>query len=404
VSLQFYLRSLSSRLEELERGGLRRYLRYFGKRTGTTIHGEGRTLVNFSSNDYLGLSQHPLCIEGAARALRDFGCGSGGSRVVTGGVSPALELEDALGTWMGQMSCLIFPSGYQANLGAISALAGPADLIFSDAHNHASLIDGCRLSGAQVSIYPHGDVLALASQLASLEPDQGQRFIVTDTLFSMDGTLAPIGDIAELCKQFDAFLVVDEAHSLGVLGPEGRGVCASFARSPDLLIGTLSKAAGSLGAFAISQPVVADWLVQRARSFIYTTFLPPSVLAASLAAVCIIQSPEGDVLRSRVICLADRLRRVLSNHGFRASGAGTPIVALSFPGTMAAGLISADLQAEGFLVWAFRPPTVPEGNSLLRVSISAGHTDSQVYDLGVALVDSVKRCADLYDQTKGYSP
>jgi len=327
---------LLAHLADLDRQGLRRRLRTFGLRRPGRIAMGDRELVNFSGNDYLGLSHHPTCIEAAARAARDQGTGAGASRVVSGGSDPASALEEALIHWMGTPAVLVFPSGYQANLGAVSAMAGPGDLIYSDARNHASLIDGCRLSGATLRVYPHRDAASLERLMEQESPGFGERFVVTDTLFSMSGALAPVERLAGLCERFPATLIADEAHAVGVIGPSGTGVVAACGVQAAVRVGTFSKALGSLGAFVATTPVIADWLVQRARSFVYTTFLPPAVLAASRAAVELAQGPEGDRLRGRVLGLASRLRDRLAAGGLQPEGEGTPIVSLSLETTTAA--------------------------------------------------------------------
>jgi 8-amino-7-oxononanoate synthase len=396
-------RRLLAQLDDLDRQGLRRQLRVFGqRRPGRIVLGD-RELVNFSGNDYLGLSHHPVCIEAAARAARDQGTGAGASRVVSGGSDPASSLEKAVIHWMGTPAVLVFPSGYQANLGVVSALAGPGDLIFSDARNHASLIDGCRLPGATVRVYPHRDVTALEQLMEQEPPGSGERFVVTDTLFSMSGALAPMECLSALCERFPATLIADEAHAVGVIGPAGTGVVAARGAKACLRVGTFSKALGSLGAFVATTPVIADWLVQRARSFVYTTFLPPAVLAASQAAVELVQGPEGDRLRGRVLGLATRLRDRLAASGLRAGGVGTPIVSLSLDSATAATGISGSLVDHGLLVWAFRPPTVPADTSLIRIGMSAAHREDEVEALAEALIAVIPPGSDPGGPTGGGS-
>lgn len=377
-------------LAELDRNGLRRRLRTFGPRSAGRIALGDRDLVNFSGNDYLGLSQHPACIEAAATAARDRGTGSSASRVVSGGVDPTAALEDAVIRWMHTPAALVFPSGYQANLGTVSALAGPGDVIFSDARNHASLIDGCRLSGATIRVYPHLDLEALERMIEHEPPGRGERFVVTDTLFSMTGAVAPVDRLARLCELRAATLIVDEAHAVGVIGPAGTGVAAAQEAHPAVRIGTFSKALGSLGAFVATTPLLADWLVQRARSFVYTTFLPPPVLAASRAAIELTQGPEGERLRRRVLDLARNLRTRLEAAGLEPGGVGTPIVSLALTPATAATGIAAELTDRGYLAWAFRPPTVPDGTSLIRIGVSAAHLEEEVDGLATALIDVVQ--------------
>ncbi|MFH2007290.1 MAG: 8-amino-7-oxononanoate synthase [bacterium] len=342
-----------------------------------------RWLTNFSGNDYLGLSTHPDCVA-AAQRWAALGCGAAASRVVTGGIPPHGELESLLRRIMDTPSCLIFPSGYQANVGTISALLSPGDLVFSDAENHASIVDGCRLSGADIRIYPHLRWELLEEQLRART--SGRRLIVSDTVFSMDGSLAPVAQLARLAREYDTLFLADEAHAIGVIGPEGRGLCAEQQAHADVLIGTCSKGLGSHGAFAASNEAIAQRLVNRARAFMYTTALPPSVLGASLAALEVATGAEGESLRRRVGSLAEQLRSGLREHGLEPTGDGTPIVSLSFAGAGRATEISRLLQEKGLLVWAFRPPTVPHGTSRLRVSLSAAHTDHHLERLTTALL------------------
>jgi 8-amino-7-oxononanoate synthase len=372
-------------LVELERQGLLRTLSTMGGRRPGEIQVDRRWLPNFSGNDYLGLSTHPSCIAAAPR-WAELGCGATASRVVSGGIPPHGELETRLRQIMKTPASLVFPSGYQANVGAISALLSPGDLVFSDAENHASIVDGCRLSGADIRVYPHLRWDLLEAELRAAHALPGRRMIVSDTVFSMDGSLAPVVQLARLAKEYDALFLADEAHAMGVIGPKGRGLCADRQVVADVLIGTFSKGLGSHGAFSASVEPIAQRFVNRARALMYTTALPPTVLGASLAALDVAASAEGDSLRRRVLSLADGLRNNLREQCHEPTGDGTPIVSLQFPSAGRATEVSRRLLDEGHLVWAFRPPTVPHSTSRLRVSLSAAHTDHQLERLTTALL------------------
>jgi len=378
---------LEDKLHSLTVEGLRRSLTAIDDRRPGEICINGKWFSDFSGNDYLGLAQHPDCIRAAAQALQRYGCGSAGSRIVTGGVPPHADLEERLRHFTGAQACLLFPSGYQANVGSIAALCQPQDTIFSDAHNHASIVDGCRLSGAHRRIYPHGRWDILEEWLS--EPQDSRRWILTDTVFSMDGSLAPIDHLARLSEEYGAPLLVDEAHAMGVLGPGGRGYCAQLKVRPQVQMGTFSKGLGSHGAFTATSDRVAQWLMNRARAFIYTTALPPAVLGSSIQALSLSTGPVGDNLRTKVLHLAKGLRSQLREAGLEPSGDGTPIVSLPFADPKQATVIQKLLGEAGSLAWAFRPPTVPPGTSRLRISLSAAHRRDQVDDLSEKLIQLI---------------
>src|SRR5262252_3577717 len=268
----------------------------------------GRSMLSFCSNDYLGLGSHPALPAAAAEAAAREGFGASASRLVAGDLPAHRKLESTLAAYLGRPAALVFPTGYQTNVGVLTALAGREDLIVSDALNHASLVDGCRLSRARVEIYPHADAAAARRLLESGGPFR-RRLLVTESLFSMDGDLAPLAALAEAAAATNSVLVVDEAHAFGVLGPGGRGLCAAAGIAPDVLIGTLGKAVGAAGGFAAGATELRDLLVNRARTFVFTTALPPPVAAAATAAVELIGGPEGD--RRRAV-LAERIRALAS--------------------------------------------------------------------------------------------
>jgi 8-amino-7-oxononanoate synthase len=333
------------------------------------VDGGGR-VVSFASNDYLGLSSHPKVLAAAHQAIDRWGAGAGASRLVSGSRPVHRQLEQALADWKSTEAALVFPTGYAANLGTLSALAGPQVLICSDEHNHASIIDGCRLAGAlgaRVEFFPHADA---GSVRGLLGPWTGRAIVVTDAVFSMDGDSAPVEELAQACADHDALLVLDEAHS--VLAPHlGPLPCEA------LRVGTLSKTLGSLGGFVAGTRVMTEMLVNRSRPFIFTTALAPADAAAAQAAVKVLRSGEGAALVQRLEGYADRFRQ--------PGTVRSPIVPIVVGAERAALEASAALLSEGLFVPAIRPPTVPPGRSRLRVTLSAAHTDEEVQLLAQAL-------------------
>jgi 8-amino-7-oxononanoate synthase len=333
----------------------------------------GRRVIQLASNDYLGLSRHPAVIQASARAVSNLGAGSGASRLLGGDLALHHRLERALARFKGAPDAIVFSSGYLANLGAITALTSPGDLILSDALNHASLIDACRLSRAEKIVYPHGNCRAVADLLGSQPP--GRRvLIVTDGVFSMDGDLAPLAELAELAEGHGALLLVDDAHGTGVLGDSGRGTAESLGvAGPRLIqVGTLSKALGSLGGFVVGPAPVIETLRQKARSFIYTTALPPAVTAASLAALRVLADEPWRrmVLRDHAL----RLRTRLSDLGYEVLKGTTPIIPVMIGTEAAAVELSGRLLSAEVFAPAVRPPTVPDGKCRIRISLRADHT------------------------------
>jgi 8-amino-7-oxononanoate synthase len=347
----------------------------------------GRAMLSFCSNDYLGLASHPALAAAAAETATREGYGASAARLVSGDLPAHRALEAALAAFLGRPAALVFPTGYQTNAGALTALAGRDDLIVSDALNHASLIDGCRLSRARVEIYPHGDAAAARRLLATGGPFR-RRLLVTESLFSMDGDAAPLAALADAAAATDGILVVDEAHAFGVLGPGGRGLSAAAGVAPDVLIGTLGKAVGAAGGFVAGPTALRDVLVNRARTFVFTTALPPPVAAAATAALALIAGPDGE--RRRAL-LGERIRALatplVERQLIPAPPAG-PILPVVL-GSESRALAAADrLRARGFFVPAIRPPTVPSGSSRLRITLSAAHEPADVAGLAVALVES----------------
>lgn len=346
----------------------------------------GQPALSFASNDYLGLATDPRLAEAAAgSALRD-GFGASAARLVSGDLPPHRALETTVASWIGRPGVLLFPSGYQANLGVLTALAGPEDLVVSDALNHASLIDGCRLSRARIAVYPHLDVSA-ADAVLQAAPAARRRFLVTESLFSMDGDTAPLAALANLAERHRAILIVDEAHALGVRGPRGRGLCAEAGIAPDVLIGTLGKAFAAAGGFVTGSQALRDLLLNRARTFIFTTALPGPVAAAATRAVEIAASPEGDRRRAALASLCETLTTklmALRPTGPRRDG---PIFPFLLGENERALAVSGELRRRGFFVPAIRPPTVPAGAARLRITLSAAHAPEHVSRLVAALAE-----------------
>jgi 8-amino-7-oxononanoate synthase len=331
---------------------------------------DGTPVVSFASNDYLGLTQHPAVVDAARAALERWGAGSGSARLIVGSRPIHDELETELAAWKRTERAVLFPSGYQTNLGVLTTFSGRDTLVCSDELNHASIIDGCRLSRARVGVYRHSDVDHLDELLAT--STQPKRLVVTDTVFSMDGDVAPLAEIFEACVRHNALLVLDEAHA--VLGPELEGVPTGL---PVLRVGTLSKTLGAVGGFVAAPARFTDLVVNRARSYIFTTAPTPADAAGALAAVRVLRSDEGDALRLRLRSLVDRLR----------PGNPSPIVPFVLGDETRTLAAAAALLQQGMLVPAIRPPTVPPGTSRLRVTVSAAHTEAQVDVLARALAD-----------------
>ena len=370
---------LLAELDELKTAGLLRTRLVVEGPQGPRISLDGREYLAFCSNDYLGLANDPRVAQALIQAVQRDGVGAGASHLVTGHNAAHERLEHALAQFAGLPRALFFSTGYLANIGVITALAGREDTIVSDALNHASLIDGIRLSRAQVARVAHCDVAACRGALAR---SQGRaRFVVTEGVFSMDGDIAPLAELLELCERFDAWLVVDDAHGFGVLGEAGRGVLEHFGlNSPRIVyIGTLGKAAGVSGAFVAGAAPVVETVLQRARSYIYTTASPPFLCGALQTSLAIIG--EESWRRRKLRALIAELRRALP----QLAASQTPIQPLILGGNAEALAASARLREQGIIVTAIRPPTVPAGSARLRISLSAAHDAADVARLVAAL-------------------
>ncbi|KWT69742.1 MULTISPECIES: 8-amino-7-oxononanoate synthase [unclassified Variovorax] len=355
-----------------------------------------RTVLAFGSNDYLGLAAHPVLAAALAEGAARYGAGSGGSHLILGHSRAHAQLEERLAGWMAphipEAQSLFFCTGYMANLAVLSALGGAEAVIFSETLNHASLIDGARLAKARVERYPHCDVQALDAQLGACEAPV--KLIVSDAVFSMDGNIAPVAELLALAERHDAWLVLDDAHGFGVLGARGRGVLEEMGLRSEriILVGTLGKAAGVAGAFVAAHRTVIDYLVQRARPYIFTTAAPPAMAHALLASLDLIEGEEGNrrraQLRARIAQLRAGLQRVLPAGGMaRLAESSTAIQPLIVGDNARAMQLSAQLDAFGLRVGAIRPPTVPVGTARLRIALSASHGESDV----ARLVDALGR-------------
>ncbi len=366
----------------LEQLGRRRSLRSIESVQGPVVTVDGRLVILCCSNDYLGLAGDSRLADAAVAAIRKWGTGSGASRLISGSMSPHQQLESAVADWRGSDRALLFNSGYHANTGTLPALAGRGDFIYSDALNHASIIDGCRLSRATLRVYPHADVAALAAMMAT--DTGGRQVIVTDAVFSMDADEAPLVDLTDLARRHDALLVVDEAHSAGVMGPHGRGLAADLGveSGVDLTMGTFGKALGSFGAYMAGSEAAIELLLNRARSFVFTTALPPAVCAASLAGLQIAR--DDAVLRQRVLDNAARLRQLLGANGWQVLPGRAPILPVIVGDDRDTMDLAARLFDRGILAVGIRPPTVPEGTARIRLTITAGHTDEHLEQIAAA--------------------
>lgn len=367
--------SYRDELEQIRGRGLFRSTRLIQGRQSARVTMEGRQVLLLCSNNYLGLAEHPALIAASIDAAEQFGTSSGASRLVSGTMEPHEALEAAVSAFKRTESALAFNSGYAANTGIIQALVGRGDVIFCDRLNHASIIDGALLSGARLVRYPHNDTAALAV-LMEKQRGKGRCLIVTDGVFSMDGDLAPLAELADLKERHGALLMVDDAHGCGVLGEQGRGSAELLGvlSHIDIHVGTFGKALGSFGAYAALSRELRDLLVNRARSFIFSTSLPPSVLAASTAALELVQSTEGGELRKRLHDNTSLFRGVLRDAGFSLGEGTTQIVPILTGGADGTMLFSQQLLEEGIFVQGIRPPTVPAGACRLRCTVMASHS------------------------------
>lgn len=379
-------------LAVLDHADLRRQTHAVRSRRGAVVSADGRAAVDFSSNDYLGLAGDPRIANAIAAALAREGTGAAAARLISGTNELHEQLERALAVFKGTEAALLFSSGYAANTGAIPALASRGDIIYADALNHASLIDGCRLSRADVRIFPHLDVGRLDDLLRDDDGHTGRRWIVVDAVFSMDGDVFPLDALVALAREHGAYTYVDDAHGTGVLGATGRGSAEHYdvERDIDVAMGTLGKAMGTAGAFIAGSEPLRDWLLNRARAFVFTTAAPPSFAAGTLEALRIVETEpwRRDALRANARSIRDGLRALGYDAVGSADGHIIPVIIRDAAETARLG---AELRACGLLVGAVRPPTVPLGSSRLRITASAAHTPEQIARLLQALGDLLPR-------------
>jgi 8-amino-7-oxononanoate synthase len=380
---------IAAELQAVKDAGLYRQLRLVGGDQGATLTLDGREVINFSSNNYLGIANHPALAAAAKEAIDRYGCGSGASRLISGNMTLHEQLETRLAQFKSTEAALVFNSGFQANVGILSTLTDKGDVILSDSLNHASIIDGCRLSKAQTLVYPHGDLDALEACLKQAAPAR-RRLIVTETIFSMDGDEAPLAEIVELAEKYDAMVMVDEAHGTGVFGANGAGVVAKLGLAPRVLIqmGTLGKALGGFGAYVAGSRALCDLLINRCRSFIFTTSLPPAVMAMALAAIDLVQNEPQRRATLRHNCR--KLKQGLNRLGFELGKSESPILPLIIGDAARCMALSAALLDRGVFAQGIRPPTVPAGTSRLRITLMATHSDAQI-DRALNVFEEVKR-------------
>jgi 8-amino-7-oxononanoate synthase len=374
---------LQARLDELAELGLYRRMRMVSGPQGPRVVLDGKPVLLLCSNNYLGLADHPRVREAAADAAMRWGVGAGASRLVSGTMTVHRRLEERLAEFKGTQAALLFGSGYLANLGVVSALAGAGQTVFSDELNHASIVDGCRLARAETVVYRHGDLEHLTWSIGRAGGRGG--VIVTDSVFSMDGDVAPLADIVELARRADLRVVVDEAHGTGCVGPGGRGAVADagLEGEVDVVVGTLGKALGAYGAFAACSSTMAAYLVNCARSLIFSTALPPPAVAGAMAALELLEEQPRRV--SKLQANAGALRDELAREGFDVSGSTTQIVPLVVGEADVAMAICEAALERGVFAQAIRPPTVPAGTSRLRLAVMASHTKGELRESARAL-------------------
>ncbi len=364
---------LENTLTELEQKGLKRSLKNCDGPQDREVTIDGRRLINFCSNNYLGLANDPRLCAAAIQAVQEEGFGSGASRLVCGNMSSHRALEKKIADFKGTEACLVFNTGYMANLGIIAAMCDSSDIIFADKLDHASIIDGMLLSGAKFRRYPHNDMTTLESWLKDASGFK-KKIIITDSVFSMDGDLAPLDQIVRLAKQYEAIVMIDEAHGFGVLGQKGKGVAEHFGveESIDIQMGTLSKALGGFGAYCCGSQTVISFLINHARSFIYTTGLPPAVTRAAARAVEILE--EEPQRRDRLWQNTRYMLQAIKDMGFDTLSSQSPIIPIVVKESALAVDFSRKLFEKGIFLQAIRPPTVPVHTARLRLTVMATHS------------------------------
>lgn len=378
------LEFINQEIENLQTSGLHRELRTIDSINGSRITISGKDYLNFCSNNYLGLAGHPQIIEAAQKAVAEFGAGSGASRLISGNFILHQRLEEKIAQFKKREAAIVFPTGYMANLGVITTLLDEKDTVIIDRLDHASIVDACRLSKAKLQIYPHKNMRALEKVL-SRSGIFKKRLIVTESIFSMDGDIAPLPEIIKLAKKYQAIILIDEAHATGVLGKTGRGIEEYFGVNGevDIVMGTLSKALGSLGGFVAGSDKLIDYLKNKARSFIYTTALPPSICAAAITALEIIEAQPELIEKLRINA------RLLKEKLAISSSDDTPILPLIIGDPKKTMEISNLLFEKGFFISGIRPPTVPENESRLRITVSTMHSKEEIACLASSLQELI---------------
>ncbi|HYI99038.1 MAG TPA: 8-amino-7-oxononanoate synthase [Thermoleophilaceae bacterium] len=378
---------IETALSDIRDRGLYRRMRMISGPQGPRVLLDGRPVLLLCSNNYLGLADHPRVREAAAEAAMRYGAGAGASRLVSGNMRIHRRLEERLADFKGYRSALLFGSGYLANTGVVQALARPGEVVFSDALNHASIVDGCRLAGAETFVYDHADMDHLAWGLR--EAEGRGSLIVTDGVFSMDGDLAPLTEIVELARRYDARVMVDDAHGTGTIGPDGRGsvAAAGVEDEVDVLVGTLGKSLGSYGAYVCCDRSMAKYLVNTARTLIFSTALGPPQVAAAMAALELLREEPRRV--ERLQRNARVLRDALAEHGLPAGDGDTPIVPAIVGDADAAVAASERALERGVFAQAIRPPTVPAGSSRLRLTVMASHTKAELRDAAKVVAEAI---------------
>jgi 8-amino-7-oxononanoate synthase len=366
---------LDMKIEKTKEAGLYRKFRTMNTAPLPDMVIDGRRQIVFSSNNYLGLANDQRLVYAAETTLHEFGVGSSGSRLTTGHTDWHQKLEEKIARFKQTEAALLFSSGFLANVGVLSSLPEKGDVILSDQLNHASIIDGCRLSKANTVVYNHIDMNHLEEKLKETASYK-RRFIVTDGVFSMDGTIAPLDQIIRLAKQYDAYVIVDDAHATGVLGEKGRGTSEYFGVYPDVVIGTLSKAVGTEGGFVAGSKVLIDFLLNNARTFIFQTAMPPSICAASYAALEIIE--ESNEKRQLLFSNVNKIKNSLEEMGYMVKGDLTPIIPVIIGDPQDAVMFAEKLQESGIYAPAIRPPTVPNGESRIRLTVSSDHGSKEI--------------------------
>jgi len=385
-------------LESLREQGLLRTMPAMAGVPGRELSVDGRRAINFSSNNYLGLAGHPALIEASQEYAARFGSGATASRLIAGNTQAHRELEEVLAEWKGTPAALLFGSGYQANVGILSSVMGENDLIISDELNHASIIDGCRLSPSAVMVYPHRDLNGLAD-LVKLN-EFNRKLVVTESVFSMDGHKAPLREISELCRRWGALLMVDEAHATGVFGPHGQGLAAAEGIVPDVQMGTLGKAMGAAGAYVAGSRALIDLLINKARSLIFTTASPPGVIGSALAALRIVASEEGTRRRAALAENVSRFRELLR----RATGCDTNpghIVPIMIGDSAQTMKISQSCLEAGIFAHGIRFPSVPEGTARLRFTLMSIHTPDDLVNAASVLKRALHAHSMHQEQSQG---